>query len=325
MSAHPWVSGGTDNPDPEARQHSVRTPDGLTLGVAEYGPEDGFPSFSLHGTPGCRYGGPPPDKPDLYERLGVRRISFDRPGYGLSTRRPGRVVADAASDVAAIADHLGVEKFCVDGGSGGGPHALAVATLLADRVTRAACVVGVAPLGSAGLEHDTWMAGMTQGNVDEFEWSLQGEETLRPQLERLAAGDLERLDTDPSKPLGDEYELSEADRAIITRPEFGERIRRSTQESYRTGVDGWVDDDLVFVKDWGFDLSELTVPTMVWYGVDDTLVPEAHGRWLATHVPGAQVVAMAGGHMELVNRAEELLAWLLGGPSPDDAVAGGAS
>jgi pimeloyl-ACP methyl ester carboxylesterase len=325
MSERPWVSGGTDTPDPQARQYTVETPDGHTLGVAEYGPQDGLPYFSIHGTPGCRYGGPPPDKPDLYERLGVRRIGFDRPGYGLSTRRPGRVVADAATDVAAIADHLGLDTFAVEGGSGGGPHSLAVATLLADRVTRAACVVGVAPYGAAGLHHEAWMAGMTQGNVDEFEWSLQGEDALRPQLQRLAAADLERLDTDPSKPLGDEYELAEADLAIITRPEFVERIRRGTQESYRSGIDGWLDDDLVFVKDWRFDVAELTVPTMVWFGVDDTLVPEAHGRWLAANVPGAHVVAMSGGHMELVNRVEDLLTWLSGGPLPADAVTGAAA
>lgn len=325
MSEPAWVSGGTDTPDPVARQYTVATRDGRTLGVAEYGPEDGTPFFSLHGTPGCRYGGPPPDKHDLYERLGVRRIGYDRPGYGLSTRQPGRVVADVASDVTVIADHLGIDTFAVEGGSGGGPHSLAVAALLPDRVTRAACVVGVAPYGPAGLEHDAWMAGMTQGNVDEFRWSLAGEAVLRPELERLAADDLERLDTDPSKPLGDEYELSEADRAIITRPDFVARIRRNTQESYRTGVDGWVDDDLVFVRDWGFDLAALTVPTMVWYGVDDTLVPEGHGRWLAANVPGAHVVVMAGGHMELVNRLEELLTWLSGGPLPHDAAAGGPS
>lgn len=324
MSDHPWVSGGADLPDPLARQYTVTTPDGFTLGVAEYGPEDGFPYFSLHGTPGSRLGGPPPDKPDLYERLGVRRIGFDRPGYGHSTRRPGRTVADAATDVQAIADHLGLTHFAVDGGSGGGPHSLAVAALLPDRVTRCSCVVGVAPYGPPGLERDAWLAGMTQGNVDEFEWSLAGEEALRPRVEGLAADDLERLDTDPGKPLGEQYELSDSDRAIITRPDLVERIRRGTQESFRTGVDGWVDDNLVMVRPWGFDVSAITVPTMVWYGLDDTLVPEAHGRWLAANVPGAQVVTMSGGHMELINRVEDLLVWLSGGDLPPDAVPGSA-
>lgn len=320
MTDRPWVSGGAADLDLAARQTTVTTSDGQQLGVAEYGPPDGTPVISIHGTPGSRYGGPPPDQPDLYERLGVRTILFDRPGYGLSDRRPGRVVADAAHDVAAIADALELDSFAVTGGSGGGPHCLAVATLLGDRVTRAACVVGVAPLGTAGLSEPEWLAGMTQGNVDEFTWAMQGEGVLRPNLERLAAEDLDRVAADPSNPLGDTYELSEGDQEIMARPEYALRMQRMMQEAYRTGVDGWVDDDLVFVKAWGFDVNELSVPVMVWYGTDDTLVPPAHGRWLAQNVPGAQVVTMSGGHLELVNRVGELLSWLIGGDAPADAV-----
>ena len=289
---------------------------GHVLGIAEYGPADGFPIISIHGTPGSRYGGPPPDKPDLYDRLGIRSICFDRPGYGVSTRRPGRAVVDAANDVTAIADVLGIDRFAVTGGSGGGPHCLAVATQLPHRVSRVACVVGVAPLGDPGLAQESWVEGMTQGNVDEFRWAMAGEQMLRPQLERLAAEDLRRIVTDPANPLGETYEMSEGDNAIMARPEYAARLRRLMEEACRHGIDGWLDDDLVFVKDWGFELSALTVPTMVWYGTDDTLVPPTHGRWLAKNVPDALVVAMSGGHLELVNRAEELVAWLSGGPSP---------
>jgi pimeloyl-ACP methyl ester carboxylesterase len=322
MNDQPWVSGGASVPDPDARQSTVLTPDGFTLGVAEYGPADGFPVVSIHGTPGSRYGGPPPDKPDLYERLGVRAITFDRPGYGLSTRRPGRKVSDAAYDVATIVDSLDIDRFAVTGGSGGGPHCLAVATQLPDRVTRAACVVGVAPLGDAGLPHDEWVAGMTQGNVDEFTWALEGEASLRPELEPLAAADLERVKEDPTNPLGDAYRMSDGDKEIMARPSYAVRMQRLMEEAYRTGVDGWVDDDLVFVQDWGFDLKALTTPAMVWYGSDDTLVPAAHGRWLARNVPGALVVTMSGGHLELVNRAEDLMTWLIGREPPADAVIG---
>ena len=322
MTKEPWVSGGASVPDPNARQTTVTTPDDHVLGVAEYGPPDGFPIISIHGTPGSRYGGPPPDKSDLYERLGVRAIGFDRPGYGLSTRRPDRSVADAAADVAAIADELGLDHFAVTGGSGGGPHCLAVATLLPERVTRVGCVVGVAPLGATGLPQDEWLAGMTQGNIDEFTWSMSGEARLRPQLQRLAAAYLERVMADPTNPLGETYEMSEGDREIMARPAYAVRMQRLIEEAYRQGVDGWLDDDLVFVKDWGFDLSELSVPAMVWYGTEDTLVPPAHGRWLASHVPGALVVTMSGGHLELVNRAEELVVWLIGGDAPKDATEG---
>ena len=317
----PWVSGGAEVPDPDAREYTVTTADGRTLGVAEYGPEGGFPVVGIHGTPGCRYGGPPPEQPDLYERLGIRAIGFDRPGYGRSTRRPGRCVADVSDDVTAVVDHLGIDRFAVTGGSGGGPRSLAVATRMPDRVTRAACVVGVAPWGAEGLSREEWLDGMTQGNLDEFQWSMESEASLVPNLRRLAAEELPRLQIDPSKAFGDEYELSDGDREIMARPAQQERIKRHIQEAYRTGVDGWVDDNLTFVAPWGFDLQELKVPTMVWFGLDDTLVPAAHGEWLAANTPGAWTVRMRGGHMELINRVEDLLRWLIGGDLPTDASA----
>lgn len=322
MTDQSWVSGGAAEPDPDARQFTVAAPDGRTLGVAEYGPGHGTPVFMLHGTPGCRYGGPPPEHPDLYDRLGLRSVSYDRAGYGLSTRRPGRIVADVADDVAAIADHLDLGRFAVAGGSGGGPHALAVAALLGDRVDRVACVVGVAPLGGPGLPEEQWLAGMTQGNVNEFQWALAGEATLREQLEPEAAEELLRLETDPGNPFGDDYVLSEADRQILADPRRQVRLRREIQEAYRSGVDGWIDDNLCFVRPWGFDLAGLRTPAMVWFGLSDTLVPSAHGEWLAAHVPDAWVVRMPGGHLDLAHRVADVATWLVGGPTPADATKG---
>ncbi|MFZ0325074.1 MAG: alpha/beta hydrolase [Actinomycetes bacterium] len=322
MSQRPWVSGGATVPDPSARESTVATPDGRTLGIAEYGPVDGFPIFSLHGTPACRYGGPPLDHPTLYEDRSVRVIGYDRPGYGLSTRHPGRTVADAAADVATIADTLGLGRFAVTGGSGGGPHCLAAAALLPDRVTRVACVVGAAPLGGPGLTLEAWLDGMTQGNIDEFTWSLEGEAAMRPKLEALATDELTAAVEDPANIFGAGYELSDGDRAILADPRRHERIARVTQEAFRHGIDGWVDDNLLFVKPWGFELNAITAPAMVWYGLEDTLVPQAHGEWLAAHVPNADVVRMEGGHMELSHRVPDLIEWLAGGSLPADATKG---
>ena len=321
MTEQPWVSGGA-TPDPNARETTVTTADGRTLGVAEYGPPDGFPVFSLHGTPGCRYGGPPVDHPGLFEERSVRVIGYDRPGYGLSTRAPGRSVADAAADVAAIANALGVERFAVQGGSGGGPHCLAVAALLADRVTRAACVVGVAPLGDTGLTQEEWLEGMTQGNVDEFLPSLAGEDALRPRLETLATDELTAAVDDPANIIGPQYELSADDRAVLADPRRMDRHVRMVQEALRSGVDGWLDDDLVIVRPWGFDVGAVGVPTMVWFGLDDRLVGRPHGEWLAAHVPHAHVVRMTGGHTSLTHRIPELYDWLVDGTLPADASRG---
>lgn len=319
MNTGSWVSGGAKVADPQARQRVITTPDGRQLGVAEYGPADGTPLFSLHGTPGARYGGAPPENPDLFEQIGVRVIGYDRPGYGLSTRHPGRRVADAAADLSTVADHLGVDRFAVEGGSGGGPHCLAVATLLPDRVTRAAAVVSVAPFGPAGLEREEWLAGQTQGNVEEFTAALSGEAASRKLTERLATEMLAQVEVDPANFLGDAYELADGDRALLADPRRHERTARMVQECLRTGVDGWVDDVLAFVTPWGFDVHDLRVPVMVWFGMDDTLVPPAHGEWLARSIPGAAAVRMTGGHLELAHRIEDLLRWLVGGPLPDDA------
>jgi pimeloyl-ACP methyl ester carboxylesterase len=110
---------------------------------AEWGDPDGFPVFSLHGTPQSRFARHYDES--KYAEAGARVITYDRPGYGGSDRHPGRRVVDCVGDVAAIADTLGIERFAVIGGSGGGPHALAVAARLLERVSRAACVVGIAP------------------------------------------------------------------------------------------------------------------------------------------------------------------------------------
>ena len=149
--------------------HQVKTPDGRQLSTQTYGDPDGKPVFLLHGTPGSRLG--PHPRGILLHRLGVRLIAFDRPGYGESDRFQGRRVADAATDVLAIADAFDLDKFAVVGRSGGGPHALACAALLPDRLTKAAVLVGLAPREADGLD---WFDGMTQFNVLEYTAAANG-------------------------------------------------------------------------------------------------------------------------------------------------------
>jgi pimeloyl-ACP methyl ester carboxylesterase len=136
-------------------KYTVGTADGRRLSTPVYGDPDGRPVFLLHGTPGSRLG--PHPRSAVLHRLGVRLIAFDRPGYGGSDRLEGRRVADVAADVIAIADAHDLEQFSVVGRSGGGPHALACAALLADRIARAAVLVGIAPHGADGLD---WFDGI---------------------------------------------------------------------------------------------------------------------------------------------------------------------
>ena len=125
-------------------------------------------------------------------------------------------------------------------------------------------------------------------NVREFGLALEGEDALRAFTIDEVAGMLERVEQDPSRLLGDEWELSDSDRAVMALPELAESIRESTVEMFRNGPDGWIDDSLCFTwPDWGFDLAEITIPVTVAWGAHDVLVPAAHGAWLAAHVPNA--------------------------------------
>ena len=286
---------------------SVTAHDGRTLTFAEWGDPAGFPVFSLHGTPGSRFARHYDES--AYSEAGARVVTYDRPGYGGSDRHPGRRVVDCVADVVAIADTLGIERFSVIGGSGGGPHALAVAACLPERVNRATCAVGIVPYDTVDFD---WFEGMDPLNVKEMGWALQGEEVLAPELEREAAETVERVADDPAKVIGDEWNLPEADRAELARTERHDVIRQSVSEAFRTGVWGWVDDDLCFVQPWGFDIAEIRVPTRVIYGSTDVLVPRTHGEWLARNVPGAEVVVEEDhGHIPDPDLVAERYGWLV--------------
>ncbi len=246
----------------------------------------------------------------MFVEAGARLVTYDRPGYGRSDRHAGRRIVDCVDDVVAIADALELERFAVTGTSGGGPHALAVAARAPERVSRAVCTVSPAPFDAPGLD---WFDGMDPLNVREIRWALAGEATLVPELERESAAMLARVAGDPSKVLGDEWELSDADRTELARPERGDVIRQDVAESFRAGVWGWVDDDLAMVQPWGFDVAEIRVPARVVFGATDVLVPAQHGRWLAGNVPGAEVVVdEARGHLASPALVVERLRWLVG-------------
>jgi pimeloyl-ACP methyl ester carboxylesterase len=287
---------------------AVTTSEGRTLTCAEWGDPDGFPVFSLHGTPGSRFGRHYDE--GAYVEAGARVITYDRPGYGGSTRHRGRRVVECVNDVAALADHLSIDRFAVIGGSGGGPHALAVAARLPERATKVTCAVGIVPYDTEDFD---FVAGMDPNNVKELGWALEGEEVLAHELEREAREMLERVSVDPSKVIGDDWDLSESDRKELARPERQEVIREMTVASVANGVWGWVDDDLCFVAPWGFDVSEIRIPARVVYGANDVLVPRQHGEWLARNVPRAEVVVEEDkGHLPDPDLVVERYSWLVG-------------
>jgi pimeloyl-ACP methyl ester carboxylesterase len=267
---------------------NVATPDGRTLRVHLAGAEDGFPVLAHHGTPsaGILY--------DAWADAGVRLIGYDRPGYGGSTRHAGRSIADAVDDVRAIAKALGIDRLATWGISGGGPHALACAALAPDLVTAAACIAGPVPYGAEGVD---FLEGMGEANVQEFEAVLAGEEELRPLLERDAA----EMTSGGSEGMKSVLAtlLSPVDEAAANGP-LGDFLYQTMELGLRPGVDGWLDDDLAFVEDWGFDPAAIDVPLLLLQGAQDKFVPASHFEWLAAHIPVAEARLEPGhGHLTL--------------------------
>lgn len=272
------------------------SPDGRALGVAEWGTPFGVPVFSLHGTPGSRLGRHHDEA--MYHRLGMHLVTYDRPGYGASDRCRGRGVVDAASDVALIADSLGIDRFVVGGLSGGAPHALACAALLGDRVLSTYAAVPVAPYEPLG---ESWMTGQAPSNVREFSAAIAGEDALIAYL----GGELQKMRVDALNPLDDEEDLPPDDRAVLARESVRRVFGEMLADAIRNGPFGWVDDDLAFLQPWGFDLAAIEVPVVLAYGENDTLAPKAHGEYLARVIPEAEVRIMDSGHLSAMDHAEE--------------------
>ncbi len=289
------------------RAREVATQDGRTVTVEISGPDHGTPVILLHGTPGSRKG--PKPRSIVLHHLGVRLITFDRPGYGGSSRLPGRRVADAAADVAAIADSLGIEKFSVVGRSGGGPHALACAALLGDRVVRTAVLVGLAPSNAPGLD---WFDGMGDGNTDEFSTADSDSSRLTERL-RLRSDSIRR---DPQFLVeGLLGQMAEPDRRFVDRPDIRRLLGLTYAEALRDGPWGWIDDVLAFRNDWGFELGTIRCPVRLWHGADDTFSPVGHSRWLSRHIPTAEIqVEIDKAHFGAVEVLPKTLAWLRGVP-----------
>ncbi|TCO38128.1 pimeloyl-ACP methyl ester carboxylesterase [Kribbella antiqua] len=271
----------------DGQTSTVTTPDGRRLGVCVWGDPDGAPLFWLHGTPGSRFLREPDDS---YVRHHLRVYTYDRPGYGLSTRLPGRRAAGTAADVRAIADAFGLDEFGVAGVSGGGPSALAAAALLPERVRRCAVVAGLAPFSSEGLD---FFAGMDEEGQQGWQLNLQGASALESDWQEVLAWVKAGLP---------DLNLSDAEHAMLI---------ETMIEATRQGSGGYIDDSLSFVDDWGFALEEVRVPTRIMVARDDTSVPAAHGEWLVGHLPAAELITVDGGHFGPRHDPEmELLTWV---------------
>jgi pimeloyl-ACP methyl ester carboxylesterase len=251
--------------------------DGRTLRFCLYGPVDGVPVIELVGTPSSRLRRP--DQIAAMEQSGVRVLMPDRPGYGGSTRQPGRTVSDVVRDVEALADSQRWERFAVSGGSGGGPHALACAALLPHRVTRCAVLSGIRPQAV----------------------TLPPEEVLRSQLTQLGADILGQVEAG-----GPEYPGAPPGPPAWDDPAARARLVATFADS----IDGWYDDKVAFAQPWGFSPQSIRVPVGIWYGTADEYVPESDAQWLLENIPTAQGHQYAGGHLPTSATSLDIRRWL---------------
>jgi pimeloyl-ACP methyl ester carboxylesterase len=238
---------------------------------------------------------------------GLTLVTYDRPGYGDSTPKPGRTVAGCADDVRAIAGALGFDRCAVWGYSGGGPCALACAALLGDLVPAVATIGSPAPINDMG---EDFFAGAAQGMRDDLalydsdrtEW----ERSNQAQWEQLMAVTADELRASWSEHSG------QGDRDAL-QSEFGTWLHRVIRQGLEPGVEGWAEDDIAtFHAPWGFDPADIRMPVKIWHGTDDTFVPCGQGRWLAQRVPGAEADIRDGdGHMRVMaERIGDVHGWL---------------
>jgi pimeloyl-ACP methyl ester carboxylesterase len=276
----------------------MELPDGRELAWLEAGRPRGRPVFAFHGTPGSRRQVSFDEK--AVAAAGARMIAPDRPGYGLSSFQPGRSLVDWAADVSALADHLKLDSFAVVGVSGGGPHALACARMLPERVSAAGIVSGVGPM--ADPQFDVGMVGFNRGLTflarqspmvllplfwfQEFSVRHWPEAALRAAVKRFPAPDA----------------------AMLERPDVRAAFLGDAQRSSATTAQAATQDFVLFARDWGFRLHDVAVPCHFWHGDADRNVPIGHARFMAGRIPGAVLYECPGeGHLLYVNHLEEVL------------------
>lgn len=269
--------------------HDLTLADGRTLRVHDAGSPEPFAVIWHHGSP--QTGAPLEPLLAATEQRGLRLISYARPSYGGSSPHRGRTVADAAGDVNQLADTLGLDRFAVMGASGGGPHALACAALLPDRVTATACLASLAPSDAAGLDFLDGMAA----DGESLKAALSGREA-REKFELTAT-------FDPASFNADDY------LALAT---TWNALEKDVQASVAWGMQGLIDDDLAFARAWGFAVTDIATPVLVVQGGDDRVVPAAHGRWLAGSIHDSELWLRAGvGHISVLNECAAALDWLI--------------
>jgi pimeloyl-ACP methyl ester carboxylesterase len=276
--------------------------DGRRLGYAEYGAPTGQAVFHFHGSGSSRL--ERPSSEDLLVRMGIRFITADRPGHGLSDYQPNRHLIDWAQDISQLADHLGIAEFYVTGHSAGGPYALACAHQLAERVIAGAAISSVAPMSRPGAYKGMPLLNQILArSARQSPWITR---VVRWMMRKMVLGDVEKATRQMMS------SIPESDKATLYAPENVDILMRSIREGFRQGSVGVAEDDILVNREWGFEVEKIKPRIDVWHGEADVNVPIHAGEYLRDRLPNARVHFLPdAGHFFILGRWEDVLSALI--------------
>jgi len=276
----------------------IRLKDSRNLAYTEHGDANGKPVIFIHGNPGSRYMRHPDE--NIVETLGIRMITPDRPGYGLSDFQSGRKLLDFPDDIQQLVDALEIDRFYVLGVSAGGPYVAATAYILQDRVLRGSIVSGAAPFDRGDpLEGVNEAYRLAYRSAKQPAWLLRFLLNIQMRSEKR----------DPGKAWEQVLERAgQADRHLLYQPEYAEQVRGYRSEAVRNGVKGWVQEAKLVVSPWGFSLKGIRTEIDLWYGDEDSIVPPPMGHYLNEHIPNTRWHFERGaGHFLFFQKWQEIL------------------
>jgi pimeloyl-ACP methyl ester carboxylesterase len=287
---------------PSRTSRTIKLRDGRSLGYAEYGDPAGKAVFHFHGSAGSRLERPTDES--ILTGLGIRYISTDRPGHGLSDPQPDRKLLDWPDDISQLADHLDIARFYVMGWSAGGPYALACASKLPERVLAGAIVSGLAP-----PDRPNPYEGLPFPNRI-LMFVFRRMPRLVHLFRRMGFSVIKGAPEDIGKKLASS--LAPADRKLIEVPENQGMFVADIREGYRQGWQGPAQDDIITNKPWGFRLEDIAVRIDIWQGEVDENVPLYQGQYQHEKIPNSRLAIWPGqAHVAVLGHWREVLAALV--------------
>ncbi len=278
----------------------VKLHDGRILGYAEYGNPDGKPLFFFHGWPSSRL--QIRFLNSIAQRLNIRIIAPDRPGFGLSDYKYNRTLLDWPDDVIQVADHLRINKFAVIGQSGGGPYAAVCAYKIPHRLTKVGITVGLGPTDIDGV-----LQGM--GFFNSLSWKYYHK---FPILMELASSFL-FLQAKKLFPFKPSFSFrAKSDQKLLSSSKLQQEFIRNRTEAFRQGKKGCFRDLKIYTDEWDFKLSNIKAKVFLWYGEDDKNVSVNMGKYYASQIPNSKLVIYPNeGHLLLNTHSEKILKTLI--------------